>query len=88
VNGLWELIGEDYGELAHTEEFKRLSIEAQASRLNKCTDEVVLRMCKTHLLQAANERDLLFFQAEVVAVMQLRNALVGKIGGGGSDGTS
>ena len=84
---LWETIGEDYDALADTEEFKRLSIEVQASLLNKCTDEVILRMCKTHLLQAASERDLLFFQAEVIAVMQLRNALVGKIGGGRDGGS-
>ena len=85
--GIWETVGDDYEELANTEEFKRLSIEVQTSLLSKCTDEVILRMCKTHLLQAASERDLMFFQAEVVAVTQLRNALVGKIGGGRDGGS-
>ena len=84
---LWETVGDDFDELASTEEFKRLAIEVQASHLNKCTDEVILRMCKTHLLQAGNERDLLFFQAEIIAVMQLRNALTGKIGGGRDGGS-
>ena len=86
-NNIWETVGDDFEELTDTEEFKRLSIEVQASLLNKCTDEVILRMCKTHLLQAASERDLIFFQAEVVAVMQLRNALAGKIGGGRDGGS-
>ena len=85
--GIWETVGDDYEELANTEEFKRLSIEVQTSLLSKCTDEVILRMCKTHLLQAASERDLMFFPAEVVAVTQLRNALVGKIGGGRDGGS-
>ena len=79
---LWETLTDDFGELRDSEEFEKLTLEAKVARLDEAVDGVILRLCRTKLVMAATDRELIIFRAEVLALFQLRNALIGKINGG------
>lgn len=77
---IWEEAAEFLRGDLDSEELKRLQVEARIGKLDAAVDGVLVRWSRTQLPNACTERELMMYQCMTVALLQLRNAIVGKLG--------
>lgn len=80
MNQVWEEAAEFLRGDLDSEELERLQLAARIGELDNAVDGVLVRWSRTQLANAATERELMLYQCMVTALLQLRNAIVGKLG--------
>ena len=66
-----------------SEHYRALRAQAAIVDVDAVVDASIIEWSKTYLVNATTDRQLITYQAMVIAIMQLRNKIVGKIVSGG-----